>query len=126
MEKEASTVQVHCIVDSFTIKCHLFVAKAVAAGLLFGLVFFYNGQLLDQDHNGNSFVQSHDRVSVNEQSKSLQSIKGPVVFLSRKIYSETRSNIQLNLNFGSGDHQNKCKGEIPKPLLLQPPSSSQF
>ena len=93
VEKAVSFVQVHCHVDSFTIKCHLFVAEAAAVG------FFSNAQLLDQDHNCNSFVQSCERATVKAQSKDIQSIKGPVIFLSGKIYSETRLNIQLNLNF---------------------------
>lgn len=41
---------------------------------------------------------------MKSQSKDIQSIKGPVIFLSGKIYSETRLNIQLNLNFCSADH----------------------
>ena len=35
MEKEVSTVEVHCHVDSFTIKRCLFVAEAVATSLFF-------------------------------------------------------------------------------------------
>lgn len=35
VEKEISTVEVHCHVDSFIIKCRLSVAKAVAASLFF-------------------------------------------------------------------------------------------
>lgn len=38
VKNEVSSVQVHCHVDSFTIKCHLFVAKAGAVG------FFSNAQ----------------------------------------------------------------------------------
>ena len=39
VEKKVSSVQVHCHVDSFTIKRHLFVAKAVAASLFFFFLF---------------------------------------------------------------------------------------
>lgn len=40
VKNEVSSVQVHCHVDSFTIKCRLFVAKAGAVGFFFQCTTF--------------------------------------------------------------------------------------
>lgn len=111
VDKQASTRQVHLHIDSFTIKYLL----------LWQPVIFSSAQILDQNDACNTFIQNNESASVKEQRNCIQSTKGPIIFLSGKIQSQEELNI--NLNFGCADHQNKPKGEISwQPL--QPSSSS--
>lgn len=107
---------------AIALQLNIFSCKGCSSQSFF--VLFPSAWTLNQDCNCNSFVQSHERVSVKEQSNSIQRTKGPVIFLSGKIHSPTRLNIQLTLNFGRAEHQNKSIGEVPGQPLPHPFSFS--
>lgn len=109
---------------AIALQLNIFCCKGSSSRPFF--VLFPTAWTLNQVCNCNSFVQSHERVSVKEQANSIQSTKGPVIFLSGKIHSQTRLNIQLTLNFGCAEHHNKVKSLGKLYSSHSPPATPDF